>query len=94
MEMSEWNGRKLARENEGLQGLISRNRKRCDATTRGVWPYLARVRVRFLGGLPHVRLVCDHGDDGDGDNDDTSDGPRLDSAIPEEFTITDYDGEA
>lgn len=28
VEMSEWNGRKLARENEGLQDLISRNRKR------------------------------------------------------------------
>lgn len=29
VEMSDWSERKLAKENEGLQGLISRNRKRC-----------------------------------------------------------------
>lgn len=28
--MSEWNGRKLVRENAGLQSLLSRNRKRCE----------------------------------------------------------------
>ncbi len=28
VEMTDWSERKLAKENEGLQGLISRNRKR------------------------------------------------------------------